>query len=136
MSHVTSAVAKIKGVNKDLLEEVLQKLAQKYGAHLVNPNEIRDYYGNMLINAYPNIKYGMVGGMLKYGVGIEITEQGEVVVRGDFWGSRINEQQFTADLESEYTKEAIKEALVESGFTITHETEDEEEVVLMAEEVL
>ncbi len=132
MSHVSSAKAKIEAVNESLLQQVLKWMAEKYGAKLVSPEKLKDYYGNPLKARYPGIKYGIQGGRFRYGVGIEIMKDGSVAVRGDFYDSGMNVQRFSAELESEYTKTAVQYALMQIGYSIVGVQEEKDEILITA----
>ena len=135
MSHISSATTKIENPDLETLRTALEKLAERLGAKMIDVNELKDYYGNRLVNTYPNIAFALKGGDLNYGVGIEVTEDGEVNIRGDFWNSSTDQNLFANQFEEEFYKEAVSESLVEKGFDITSIDEEENEIVIYGEDM-
>ena len=138
MSHVTVTKLKIEGLNREILKKALEKVAEKHGAKLVDASTIKDYYGRDVLGNVPDgkIVYGIKGGALKYGAVISADEKtGEIEVSGDFWASGLNVNQLTGEVNTEYVKEGVTEALEDIGLGVSNVVDERDAIVIEAEEV-
>jgi Protein of unknown function (DUF1257) len=117
MSHFTTIKVQIK--NGDLLTEVLQEM----GHSVEQNNLVRGYQGDRTQAEYtirrPN----------GYDLGFRRDGDDHYELIADFWGARINQQQFVNEVQRRYAHKQLLQTVAEQGYTI------EEEEVLETGEV-
>jgi len=103
---------KIVNPDMDLLRHAVEFLAREMGAELVN--EIEDYYGNKT-----RVSLGIKNSTFSRGVGFEVSENGEVQLKGDFWGIPQREvENLKLSLVKQYTALATFTALRSMGYQV------------------
>ena len=120
MSHITVCKVKIKNPNIQLLKQVFSILAQEYKCSLTN--RIKDYYGN--------ITNCLIALDVKSGIGINVDENGELVILGDEYvlGKLFNEVK--DKIIQYYTALAISQIASQLGFTISNLQQTKEAIIL------
>ena len=140
MSHVTVTKLKLEGLNENLFGRVMNKIAEKFGAKVVGEESIKDYNGRSTLNSISKdatLRVGIKGGAFKFGVIVAANkETGEVEIAGDFWGSGVDSVQLTNMVGTEYVKEGISDALYDIGMDVTNVVENDDEILIEAEEVM
>ena len=112
ISHISLIRVKIVDPDMDLLRHAVEFLAREMGAELVN--EIEDYYGNRT-----RVSLGIKNSTFFRGVGFEVGENGEVNIKGDFWGiSQREVENLKLGLVKHYTAFATFTALRSMGYQV------------------
>ena len=112
MSHISLIRVKIQNPNVELLRQAVENLAREMGGELVS--EIEDYYGNKT-----KVGLGIKSSVFLRGVGFEVDGNGEVNVKGDFWGISWKEvENLKLGLVKHYTALATATALRNMGYQV------------------
>jgi hypothetical protein len=109
MSHFTTIQVEIK--HSDILQQVLQEL----GYQIETNTKVRGYMGKKTTAEY------VIRQSNGYDLGFR--RQGETYeLVADFWGAKINQQEFIQQITQKYAHKTLKTSLNQQGFTI--ETEE------------
>ncbi|MCZ2203126.1 DUF1257 domain-containing protein [Cylindrospermopsis raciborskii] len=109
MSHFTTIKVQIK--ESKTLCEVLGEIGYKVETN----TQVRGYNGNKTTAEY------VIRQSNGYDIGFR--RQGEnYEIVADFWGAKINQQQFVEEITQKYAHKTLKKSLKQEGFTI--ETEE------------
>ncbi|MBG0744852.1 MAG: DUF1257 domain-containing protein [Cylindrospermopsis raciborskii KL1] len=109
MSHFTTIQVEIK--HSDILQQVLQEL----GYQIETNTQVRGYMGKKTTAEY------VIRQSNGYDLGFR--RQGETYeLVADFWGAKINQQEFIQQITQKYAHKTLKTSLNQQGFTI--ETEE------------
>jgi len=112
MSHISLIRVKIVDPDMELLRQAIDNLAREMGAELVS--EIEDYFGNKT-----RVGLGIKNSTFFRGVGFEVGENGEVQLKGDFWGiSQREVENLKLGLVKHYTALATATALRNMGYQV------------------
>jgi len=108
MSHFSAIKVQIK--NGEILQEVLQEL----GYQVEQNTTVRGYLGNKTNAEYvirQNNGYDL--GFRRNGENYELV--------ADFWGAKINQQQFVNSINQKYGYKALMQSVKEQGFNVEEE---------------
>jgi len=109
MSHFTTIQVEIK--HSDILQQVIQEL----GYQIETNTQVRGYMGKKTTAEY------VIRQSNGYDLGFR--RQGETYeLVADFWGAKINQQEFIQQITQKYAHKTLKTSLNQQGFTI--ETEE------------
>lgn len=108
MSHFTTIKIQIK--NGEILHECLQELGYKVECN----KKVRGYQGNKTDAEY------VIRQSNGYDLGFR--DNGETYeIVADFWGARINQQQFVNAINQKYAHKMLMAAVQEQGFNVEEE---------------
>lgn len=124
MSHLRKALLSIRNPNLGLLKTTLDILTRQY-TDVEFVDTIRDYYGNKT-----DVVIGFKCKEHKYGVGIQIKDDGTVQIIGDDYMQKLSIDQFKKLLNQNYTQMAVGSALNEMGYN-TQARETDEGIFVM-----
>jgi len=109
MSHFTTIQVEIKH------SEILQQVLQELGYQIETNTQVRGYMGKKTTAEY------VIRQSNGYDLGFR--RQGETYeLVADFWGAKINQQEFIQQITQKYAHKTLKTSLNQQGFTI--ETEE------------
>lgn len=108
MSHFSAIKVQIK--NGEILQEVLQEL----GYQVERNTNVRGYQGNTT-----NADY-VIRQNNGYDLGFRSNGENYELV-ADFWGARINQQQFVNSLNQKYGYKTLMQSVKEQGFNVEEE---------------
>jgi hypothetical protein len=109
MSHFTTIKIRIK--NGEILEAVLQEMG-----HSVEHNAVvRGYQGDKTHADYAIRRSN------GYDLGFRRGEDDHYELIADFWGARINQQQFVNEVQRRYAHKQLLQTVAEQGYTIEAE---------------
>jgi hypothetical protein len=119
ISHISLIKIKIKNPNRELLKKTIMELAKEMDGSVTNT--VRDFYGNT-----HSVILGVKNKVFTFGIGVNINENGEVEVVGDFYRVSQHEiEEFQQKLIQRYTSNALQLALIQLGFqTQTQKLQD------------
>lgn len=118
MSHIATYAASLVQVNENLLKQVLEIVAKKFGGKVTT--SIQDYYKKNLTqwDGSP-ILAGIQTPSVKRGIGITMKkENGTLQFVGDSYGCESKFSELRAEIELTYKKLALAKVLRESGYEI------------------
>ena len=108
MSHFTTIKVQIK--NSEILHQVLQELGYQVECN----TKVRGYQGNTTQAEYViRQKNGYDLGFRRDGENYEII--------ADFWGARINQQEFINSITQKYAQKTLMSTVQEQGFNVEEE---------------
>jgi hypothetical protein len=109
MSHFTTIKVQIK--NGEVLQQVLQELG-----HTVEQNAmVRGYQGDQTVAEY------VIRRSNGYDIGFRRGGDEHYEVIADFWGTRINQQQFIHEIQRKYAHRMLLHTVAEQGYAIEEE---------------
>jgi len=126
MSHFSICKIKIRNPNIELLKQAVEQLAKELNGEIVT--EIRDFAGNVRTDFLMAVKTPQ----LYRGVGIQVTERGEVKLVGDFWRVEYAAKVFEKNLVKTYTTLALSQTLSQMGYRLNVQ-KAKEKVMIYAE---
>jgi len=113
MSHFSILKIILKNPVIPLLKEAVKGIAKETGGQIVS--EINDYYGRVRSDFIIAIK----NSTFHRGIGININQNGEVEIVGDFWNIPQREvEKFKQLLIQNYTTLAIQQSLMQLGYQV------------------
>jgi hypothetical protein len=112
MSHFSLIRIKIKNPNIALLKKAVELVAKEMDAQVVS--EIRDYYGHTI-----SVAAGIVNATFYRGIGVDVSQTGEVTIIGDFYHvPRAAVKRFQQLLVQYYASLAMQQALAQLGYQV------------------
>jgi Protein of unknown function (DUF1257) len=110
MSHFTTIKVQIK--NGELLHQVLEELGYQVECNV----QVRGYRGDKI-----NAEY-VIRQANGYDLGFRRSNENEdYELVADFWGARINQQQFVNSISQQYARKTLMAAVQSEGFTVEEE---------------
>lgn len=112
MSHITEILVGIRNLN------IVSRIAKKHGYTLTEKKCTIQGSGNNNVDAYLNIKGSQ-------GTAIGFKKEGsEYIMKADMYGVSTTDRKFVDSLKQEYTVEAAKQKVIESGQNIVSTSTD------------
>jgi Protein of unknown function (DUF1257) len=109
MSHFTTIKVQIK--QGDILHQTLQEL----GYHVEKNAQVRGYQGDRTVADY------VIRRSNGYDLGFRKDGDEGYELVADFWGARINQQQFVNQVQQKYAHKMLMQTVAEQGYAIEAE---------------
>jgi len=125
MSHLTIAKVRIKNPNLDLLRQVFNVLAQEYKCSIIS--QVSDYYGRT-----QNVLFALAlkGRGKAFGIGIQIDNQGNLIVIGDGWAFGKLFDEIKNKIVQYYTTFAIVQIAQQLGMEIVELNQTQDAIII------
>ncbi|MCJ7631026.1 hypothetical protein MUP77_01300 [Candidatus Bathyarchaeota archaeon] len=123
MSSITIIKLRLKGVNADLLKQVVEQLCKEHNGQMTNT--IEDYF-----HKTERVELGFKCREMPRGAAFSI-KQGEVEVKGDFYETGAFERTIQRELTQQYTAQAHIASFHQMGFQ-TQTSKVGEKIVIRA----